>query len=92
MLSDLDFFDLEKVKELARSLRRPGFEQHVVKYPNRRNYNITMQLRKAQDAGAIIVWSTDPNVVEFWVLPDRIRDALERAAFFLKYGAEPGWL
>lgn len=89
---EIDFCDLEKVKELARSLRRPEFEQHVVKYPNRRNYNITMQLRKAREHGAIVVWSTDPNVMEFWVLPPRIEDALNRVEFILKYGGEPGWL
>ncbi len=49
-----DYTDLAAVCALARSLAR-GVQQYVVKYPNRANYNVTMQLDRAIKGGADLV-------------------------------------
>jgi len=51
---------LSEVIDLARSLHKlhPRFRQVVVKYPNRSNYNITMQVPEALAKGAAIVWDS----------------------------------
>lgn len=55
----INYADLKAVTRLAQDLQRrnPRFIQYVVKYPQRDNYNITMQVEKAKNEGAEVIWS-----------------------------------
>lgn len=55
-----DFYNLQSVIDFAYELskRYPKFTQYVVKYPNRANFNITMQIEKAVKNGAKIMWDS----------------------------------
>ena len=60
----VDYMDLTQVTDFAAkmSARNPKFVQYVVKYPNRENYNITMQRDKAIKEGAVVLWcSSEQN-------------------------------
>ncbi len=56
----VDYTNEGEVIDFAQQMakRYPRFKQYVIKYPERGNYNITMQVEKAVTEGAVIVWSS----------------------------------
>lgn len=59
--ANIDYSDLNAVVQLAKALNSRQFQQFVVKYPDRDNYNITMQVKEAVKRGATVVWSMENN-------------------------------
>jgi hypothetical protein len=52
------FESKEKTIDLAKAIaeKYPHTTQYVVKYPNQRNYNITMNIGRIKLHGAEIIW------------------------------------
>lgn len=56
----VNYGNLAEVIVYAKKMAKnsPQFNQYVVKYPDRTNYNITMQIDRATKEGAEIMWSS----------------------------------
>lgn len=60
----VNYKDVMAVIDFARQMAQkyPKFTQYVVKYPDRDNFNITMQLQKSLNKGAKLIWSSDGQI------------------------------